>query len=247
MSLPLPQITHPTFEMTVPSSGKKHQSRPMQTRERKALLMALESGEPTAVSSAVRSICSACISDLQADVLTTFDLEWAFLQLVINSIKDTIDLEVRIPRREAVCQDCGKSRTLKVDLRQAKLDGSIRDKKSLTIEISPELGIKLKYPSDKDVEMIELVNKDKKEVEKLIDMISVSIESVFDSDKTYAFSEYSYEEKIAWLESLPTQSMDELEAFVSNIPRLVLDVKIECPKCSFVAVHRMKGLSDFFV
>lgn len=247
MSTPLPQIVHPTFDVKLPSSNKRYQCRPLETRERKVLLMALESNEPTDISSAVRRICSACVTKLNADEITTFDLEWLFLQLVINSIRDTIDLEVRIPKREQICDECGKPRLLKVDLRQAKVDGEIKSKKSLILEVGSGLGLKLKYPSDKDIEAIELVSRDKSEVEKLIDLISISIDSVFDSDKTFLFSEYGYDDKIAWLERLPTKVMDELEDFVNSIPRLALDVKIECPKCKFAAIHKLVGLSDFFV
>lgn len=247
MSTPLPQIVHPTFDIKLPSSGKRYQCRPMETRERKVLLMALESNEPTDISSAVRRICSACVTNLDTDSLTTFDIEWIFLQLVINSIRDTIDLEVRIPKRDKICQDCGKPRLLKVDLREAKVHGEIKTKKGLTIDIGSGVGLKLKYPSDKDIEAIELVSKDKKEVEKLIDIISISIDSVFDSQNTLPFCEYTYAEKIDWLESLPTKVMDQLEHFVENIPQLRLDVKIECPKCNFLATHKLCGLADFFV
>lgn len=247
MSTPLPQIVHPTFELTIPSTKKRHQSRPMETRERKVLLMALEGNNPLDISNAVRSICSACISGINSEALTTFDLEWAFLQLVINSIRDTIELEVRISKQNQSCDDCSKPRLLKVDLKDAKISGEIKDAKALTIDVASGVGVKLKYPSDKDLQELEMVNQDKTEVEKLIDMISICVDVVFDNDKVFRFADYTYEDKIAWLETLPTKAMDRLEDFVNSIPQLCLDVIIECPTCKSTTTHKMSGLSDFFV
>jgi hypothetical protein len=247
MSIPLPQIVHPTFDITIPSTGKKNQSRPMETRERKVLLMAMESKDSVEISKAVRKICSACVSGIDPDKLTTFDLEWIFLQLIINSIRETIDLEIRIPKRSAECDECSKAKLVRTDLRQAKVEGEIRTKKSLLIDVGNGIGLKLKYPFDKDLEGLETNSPDKTEIEKVIDVISVSIESVFDNDKTFPFSEYSHKEKISWLEGLPPKVMDELEDFVNNIPKLALEINIECPKCKFAATHKLVGLSDFFV
>jgi hypothetical protein len=247
MSIPLPQIVHPTFTITLPSNGKRFQCRPIETRERKVLLMAMESNSPTEISQAVRKICGACVSELNCEHLTTFDLEWIFLQLVINSLRETIDLEVRIPKRGDECSECAKTKIVKADLRKAKIEGSIKSKKEMIIDIGNGLGLKLKYPFDSDLEALELDSSDKKEIEKLIDIIAVSIESVFDNDKTFVFADYSYKEKIAWLDGISPKVMDELENFVSNIPKLILEIKIECPKCKFEAIHKLVGLSDFFV
>jgi hypothetical protein len=243
----LPQIAHPTYEITIPSSKKKHTFRPMLTGERKVLLIAMESQNPLEISRAVRQICNSCVNNLNAESLTSFDLEWVFLQLIINSIRDTIDLEVRIPNRQDTCEECGKPKFVKADLTKAQIKGDIKDKKDLLIDVGSGVGVKLKYPSDKDIELLEELNQSKTEIEKLMNLISVSIESVFDQDKTFSFSEYDYRDRLAWLEALPPNVTDKIEAFLNSIPQLVLDVAIECPKCKFQATYQLQGLSDFFV
>jgi hypothetical protein len=240
-------IIHPTFEVTVPSSGKKVTSRPIVTRERKALLTALQSQDSSVIGKSVKDIIRACVSDVAVDDLTTFDFEWIFLQLIINSIKETLDLEVRIPNREAECEDCGRTRIMKVNLREAEVEGIKQEKSDFIVEISPGFGLKLRYPTEKHLESLDASTKDKTTVEKLTDLIALSIESVFDESGTKRFSDFDYKSQIEFLDSLPIPITDKLEAFINSAPRVLLKVVVECPKCKFRAHHEMSGLADFFV
>lgn len=240
-------IVHPTFEITVPSSGKKVTSRPIVTRERKSLLTALESQDTATIGRSVKEIIKACVGDLIIDDLTTFDFEWIFLQLIINSIKETLDLEVRIPNREHICEDCGRTRIMKVNLRDASVEGIKQAKADFIVEISQGFGLKLRYPTEKHLEALDARSQDKTTIEKLTDLIALSIESVFDESGTRLFSEFDYKSQIEFLDSLPIPVTDKLEAFVSSAPRVSLKVIVECPKCKFRAEHQMAGLADFFV
>lgn len=241
------QIVHPTFEITIPSTGRKVTSRPIITRERKALLTALASEEASIISHAVKSIIGSCLQSVQIDDLTTFDFEWIFLQLIINSVKETIDLEVRIPNRENECPDCGKPRLINVSLRDAQIEGLIREKADFLVEIYSGVGIKLRYPTEKIISALETTNPDKSEIEKLTDLIALSIESVYDQSGIKPFADFEYAAQIEFLDSLPIAVTEKLEAFVESIPRVELKVIVECPKCKFRALHTMKGLADFFV
>lgn len=247
MTLDLKPIVHPTFELTIPSTSKKVSSRPIVTRERKALLTALESGETSGINRVVKDIVGACVKNVVVDELTTFDFEWIFLQLIINSIKETIDLEVRIPDRDEECGECGKVRLLKVNLRDAKIEGIATSKKDFLVEVSDGLSLKLKYPSEHDLVILQDIAKDKNELEQLTDLISICIDSVFDESGTKKFNQFDYKTKIDFLDSLPIPVTDKLERFIKAIPKLSLRLVIECPKCKFKAFHEMSGLSDFFV
>ena len=240
-------IVHPTFEITIPSSQKKVTSRPIVTRERKSLLTALQSEDTAAIARSVKDIIKACVNDVSVDDLTTFDFEWIFLQLIINSVKETLELEVRIPNREGDCEECGRTRLMRVNLRDAEIEGIKRDKTDFIVEISSGVGLKLRYPTEKHLEALDVNSADKTTIEKLTDLIALSIESVFDESGTKLFSEFDYKSQIEFLDSLPIPVTDKLEAFVNSAPRVSLKVTVECPKCKFKAHHVMSGLADFFV
>ncbi len=247
MTIPLPKLSHPTFELTLPSSGKKLAFRPMQTRERKVMLLALESNDVNKISRAVEQIIVACAPEVQYKDLPVFDVEYIFIQLIINSIKDTIRLEVRIDGRDEHCADCGKPRLLSLDLNDAKVEGIIKDKKSFQIDVGNGVGIKLRYPTEANLASVDAEAANKSEVEISTDLISVSIESLFDSNTTFPFSEYTYTQKIDFLDSLPPAVTDKLEEFVKQTPRLSLDFNVECPTCKTKKKHKISGLASFFV
>ena len=59
----LPRVNTPTYELKIPSTGKKVKYRPFLVKEEKLLLMALEDGTPGAMSKAMKNIISACTDD----------------------------------------------------------------------------------------------------------------------------------------------------------------------------------------
>ena len=59
--MPLPKVNTPTYELVLPSSGRKIKYRPFLVREEKILIMALESEDVKQITSAVVEILNACI------------------------------------------------------------------------------------------------------------------------------------------------------------------------------------------
>lgn len=242
----LPQLSHPTFELVFPSNGKKATFRPMQTRDRKALLMAMEGGDLAEMSRAVKRVVTSCVENVNPDTLPVFDLEWAFLQLVIHSIKDTVDVFVSIPNRESECDECGKRKLYKVSLKEAKVEGLKKNKKEFQVDLGGGIGLKLKYPTEGALSEFASTSKNKSEIEKLMDLTSLAIDCVYDTDSTTSFNEFPYEQKIQFLEQLPIDQYDKLESFVLTLPKLVLRIPIKCTKCRFEIEHVIEGLNDFF-
>ena len=54
--MPLPKINTPTFELVLPSTGKKIKYRPFLVREEKILVMAMESDDMKQITSAIIDI-----------------------------------------------------------------------------------------------------------------------------------------------------------------------------------------------
>ena len=74
--MPLPKISTPTYELELPSTGKKIKYRPFLVKEEKILILALESENTKQITTSVKSILKECISTrgVKIDNLPIFDL-----------------------------------------------------------------------------------------------------------------------------------------------------------------------------
>ena len=97
--MPLPKINTPTYELVLPSSGKKVKYRPFLVREEKILIMALESEDMNQISNGVVQILNDCIitKGVKVESLATFDIEYLFLNIRAKSVGETVDVQVTCP------------------------------------------------------------------------------------------------------------------------------------------------------
>ena len=74
--MPLPKITTPTYELVLPSSGKKIKYRPFLGKEEKVLILALESQDVKQITNAIKATLKECIVTccVKVDDLPTFDI-----------------------------------------------------------------------------------------------------------------------------------------------------------------------------
>ena len=54
--MPLPKISTPTYELTLPSTGKPIQYRPFLVKEEKVLVIALESEDTKQITTAIKNV-----------------------------------------------------------------------------------------------------------------------------------------------------------------------------------------------
>ena len=97
--MPLPKVSTPTYELALPSSGKKIKYRPFLVREEKIPIMALESEDSKQITNSVIDILNACILTKGIDItkLATFDIEYLFLNVRSKSVGETIDVLITCP------------------------------------------------------------------------------------------------------------------------------------------------------
>ena len=100
--MPLPKINTPSYELTLPSNGKKIKYRPFLVREEKILIMALETEDPKQITDAVVQILDSCIltRGVKIQRLATFDIEYLFLNVRSKSVGESITVNVTCPDDE---------------------------------------------------------------------------------------------------------------------------------------------------
>ena len=97
--MPLPTITTPTYELSLPSTGKKIKYRPFLVKEEKILILALETRDQNQITNAVKDVLKKCVitRGIKIDDLPTFDIEYLFLNIRAKSIGEDINLVVTCP------------------------------------------------------------------------------------------------------------------------------------------------------
>ena len=138
--MPLPKIATPTYELVLPSTGKKIKYRPFLVKEEKILILALESGDQKQITEAVKTTLKSCISTrIKVDELPTFDIEYIFLNIRGKSVGESVDIIV-------TCPDDGETTVpVKIYIDEIKVEKD--EKHNLDINLDGIYTLRMKYPS----------------------------------------------------------------------------------------------------
>ena len=100
--MPLPKIATPTYELTLPSTGKAVQYRPFLVKEDKLLVIALESEDNKQITTAIKAVLKACVltKGIKVESLPTFDIEFLFLNIRGKSVGEELDVNIICPDDE---------------------------------------------------------------------------------------------------------------------------------------------------
>jgi hypothetical protein len=239
--MPLPKISTPTYELELPSTGKKIRYRPFLVREEKILIMALESENMKQITDAIVQILSDCIQTKAVKVsdLSTFDIEYLFLNVRAKSVGETVEVNVTCPDDEET---------------QVKIEVAIDDIKiqknkdhSNIIKLDDTLSMKMKYPSlEQFVENNFETNEDVSDVNKSLSMIISCIDVVYDQEESWSASDCSKKELEDFVEQMNTKQFKEIENFFVTMPKLSHTIKVKNPNTKVESEVVLEGLASFF-
>ena len=239
--MPLPKINTPTYELELPSNGKKIRYRPFLVREEKILIMALESEDMKQITNAIVQILSECIQTKGVKVsdLSTFDIEYLFLNIRARSVGETVEGNVTCP------EDGETSVQIEIDIDEIKVQKDKNHKN--IIKLDDNLSMKLKYPSlDQFVESNFETNEDISDVNRSLSMIISCIEMVYDSEESWNASDCTKKELEEFVEQLNTKQFKEIETFFTTMPKLSHTIKVKNPNTKKQSEVVLEGLASFF-
>ena len=87
----LPVLNTPKFKLKLPSDNRVVNFRPFLVKEEKILLIATETGEQAELITAIKNIIKACTDIKDVEHLSTFDIEYVFLQIRTKSVGESVD------------------------------------------------------------------------------------------------------------------------------------------------------------
>lgn len=243
----LPKIDLPTYEFELPSTGQKIKFRPFLVKEQKILLMAMESQKDIDMFNAVKQIVTNCIVEKDFDVsqISSFDLEYFFIQLRMRSIGEKIMLSFNCKNTISENEECNNLMQFEHDLTNTTIERNPEHDK--TIFFTKNIGVVMKYPSFNTSEKIMNDEQDKKtNTESALEMIVDCIDYFFDKDTVYYVKEMSKKEIYDYIENLTQEQFNKMEKFFDTFPQVKSIVKHKCSKCGFEHSIPVEGLTSFF-
>ena len=239
--MPLPKINTPTYELVVPSTGKKIKYRPFLVREEKILILALESEDTAQITNAVVEILSECILTKGVDVtkLATFDIEYLFLNVRSKSVGETVEVNLTCP------DDDKTSVEMEINIDAIKVQKT-RGHKNI-VKLDDQYSMKLKYPSfDQFIESNFDTGESSSDVDKSLNMITKCIEIIYDEEESWDASDSTKQELEEFVEQLNSKQFKSIEKFFETMPKLSHKVKVTNPTTGVESEVVLEGLASFF-
>ena len=239
--MPLPKISTPTYELTLPSTGKKIKYRPFLVREEKILIMAMESENMKDITNSIVQILSDCIltENVKVESLATFDIEYLFLNVRARSVGETIDVNI-------VCPDDEETQVeVSVDIDSIRIQKT-RGHKNI-IKLDDNLSMKLRYPAlDQFVENNFETADAESGVGESLAMIPSCIDMIYNEEESWEASDYSKDELDEFVEQMNTKQFKQIEKFFTTMPKLSHTIKVRNPKTKVESEVILEGLASFF-
>ena len=245
----LPQLTIPTYELQVPSTGKVLKYRPFLVKEEKILLMATESRDEKAMTQALTEIVTNCVLDkIDVNKLKIYDLEYIFLQLRSKSIGEVSELRYscqnKLNKGKKTEKLCEAPIVIRLDL--TTLEITKNPKHEPHIKLSDKVGLVLKDP---EVSLLDrhTLSEIGQDAEQLFEVIAECVDHVYEGDQAFKPSDYKKEEIDAFLGSLTQKQFEYVKEYFDTMPKLEHTLHLNCKKCGNKSDLTLNGLSDFFM
>ena len=237
--MPLPKIATPTYELVLPSSGRKIKYRPFLVKEEKILIIALESQDQKQIANSIKSILSNCIltRGTKVEKLSTFDIEYLFLNVRGKSVGEQIEVMV-------TCPDDGKTQVpMSINIDSIKVEKSKNHKTD--IKLDDQFTLKMRYPSLNEFIKTNF-NVDEMKVDDTFELIASCVDQIYSEEESWTQEDCTKKELVEFLEGLNSSQFKEIEIFFETMPKLSHKVKVKNPNTGVESEIVLEGLQNFF-
>jgi len=238
--MPLPTIATPTYELELPSTGKKVKYRPFLVKEEKLLVLALESEDTKQITTAIRAVLKSCIQTrgVKVDSLPTFDIEFLFLNIRGKSVGE--ELEVNL-----ICPDDGETSVpVTINIDDIKISKSKEHTKK--IQLDKSLIMEMKYPSLDEFIKNNFDFSGDPGIDQSFDLIASCIDKIYNEEEVWSTADCTKKEVKEFLEQMNSLQFKGIEKFFTTMPKLSHSISITNPKTKVESTVVLEGLSSFF-
>jgi len=234
----LPKINVPEYKLNIPSTDEVITYRAFLVKEEKLLLIAQETGDEKAQYAAIQNLIKSCvIEELAVDKLPVFDIEYIFLNIRAKSVGEIAKLKI-------ICPDDEKT-TVDVEVDLTKINIEMDEKHNPRIDLTDNIGILMSYPS-LDIVQEHAVLGTEQPVEQLFKMVAECMYQVWEGEEVQDASDFSWEEKMEFIESLSHLQFEKIQDFFTTMPALKHEIKVTNPNTNVKSTITLQGIQSFF-
>ena len=239
--MPLPRIATPIYELEIPSLKKKIRYRPFLVKEEKILIIALESEDSKQIANAVKTVISNCIlsKGIKVEDLSTFDIEYLFLNIRGKSVGETVDVLITCPDDETT--------QVPMSINLDEINVEENPKHSRDIKLDDTLTLRMRYPSMTEFIKNNFDSGDGVSVDDTFDLIVSCIDQIYSEEESWVAKDSTKKELLEFVEQLSSKQFKEVEKFFETMPKLSHTIKIKNPNTDVESEVVLEGLSAFFV
>ena len=238
--MPLPTIVTPTYELELPSTGKKVKYRPFLVKEEKLLVLALETESTKDISNAIKTVLKNCIQTrgVKVENLPTFDIEYLFLNIRGKSVGEEVEVNLIAPDDEVT--------EVPVTINIDDINIQKSEEHNSKIKLDDNLMMEMKYPSldqfiKSNFDFTEEVSMDQS-----FDLIASCIDKIYNEEEVWSTADCTKKEVKEFLEQMNSMQFKEIEKFFETMPKLSHSVTFTNPKTEVESTVVLEGLSSFF-
>jgi len=238
--MPLPTIATPTYELELPSTGKKIKYRPFLVKEEKLLLLALETENAKDISNAIKTVLKNCIQSrgVKVETLPTFDIEYLFLNIRGKSVGEILEVSLISP-------DDGETAVpVEINLDDIKIQKD--EKHNKTIKLDDNLVLEMTYPSLDQFVKNNFDFDGNMDMDQSFELIASCVNKIYNEDEVWAAADCTKKELVGFLEQMSSMQFKQIETFFDTMPKLSHTVTFVNPKTKKENTVVLEGLASFF-
>ena len=238
--MPLPTIVTPTYELELPSTGKKVKYRPFLVKEEKLLVLALETENTKDISTAIKTVLKNCIQTrgVKVENLPTFDIEYLFLNIRGKSVGEEVEVNLIAPDDEVT------EVPVTIDIDDIKIQKS--EEHNNKVKLDDSLIMEMKYPSLDQFIKSNFDFGDEVTMDQSFDLIASCIDKIYNEEEVWSTADCTKKEVKEFLEQMNSMQFKEIEKFFETMPKLSHSVTFTNPKTKVESTVVLEGLSSFF-
>ena len=238
--MPLPTIATPTYELELPSTGKKVKYRPFLVKEEKLLVLALETESTKDISTAIKTVLKNCIQTrgVKVENLPTFDIEYLFLNIRGKSVGEEVEVNLIAPDDEVTEVPV----TINIDDINIQRD----EKHNNKVKLDDSLIMEMKYPSLDQFIKSNFNFDGEIDMDQSFDLIASCIDKIYNEEEVWSTADCTKKEVKDFLEQMNSMQFKEIEKFFETMPKLSHSVTFTNPKTKVESTVSLEGLSSFF-
>ena len=232
----LPKLDIPTYTLELPSTGEEIKYRPFLVKEQKTLMILQEGDDDKKnVYDALTTIMKNCtFNNVSVDKMPIFDFEYVFLKIRCKSVGETAELNV-------LCPDDDVTR-VPVTINLDEIDVQVSDDHVNTIQVTDNISMILRWPTIKDVSKLG----DNDMVKGTMELLDKCVTDIIDGDTIHKRGDFSKKELNEFIDSLPTETFEQIGKFFETMPKLLHVIRVKNPKTKVESEVTVEGIDNLF-